>query len=277
LFDLKENEINACNAFIKILQKIKGVEYYIESWPEKENRNTQDVEVILAPKDKNGQSPKIAVEHTVVEAHEEQIAYVNQLYGIEKEIDQRCQGKLPIDSCFGLVAPPSLIVGMNKKNRGQFVEEISGWIPDVAKSLTTDQQSSRLYNEHEVSLWCVGSGSKLNGTVRMVSKRPEEAEKERQGRFRRAVEEKLPKLIKYKKKGYTTALLLEDVSFSHALPKDNWKDLIPNQYHSEFQLKIDYVVIFVSNEKKMIVGNVWKEESQLYKEILDNRRFSLRH
>ncbi|MHC4122704.1 MAG: hypothetical protein ACYSSI_03950 [Planctomycetota bacterium] len=274
---MKENEINACNAFIKILQKIKGVEYYIESWPEKENRNTQDVEVILAPKDKNGQSPKIAVEHTVVEAHEEQIAYVNQLYGIEKEIDQRCQGKLPIDSCFGLVAPPSLIVGMNKKNRGQFVEEISGWIPDVAKSLTTDQQSSRLYNEHEVSLWCVGSGSKLNGTVRMVSKRPEEAEKERQGRFRRAVEEKLPKLIKYKKKGYTTALLLEDVSFSHALPKDNWKDLIPNQYHSEFQLKIDYVVIFVSNEKKMIVGNVWKEESQLYKEILDNRRFSLRH
>ena len=61
----KENEINACNAFIEILRRIKGVENYPESWPEKENRNIPDVEVILAPKDKNGQLPKIAVEHTM--------------------------------------------------------------------------------------------------------------------------------------------------------------------------------------------------------------------
>ena len=76
----KENEINACNAFIEILQRIKGVEYYPERWPEKENRNIPDVEVILAPKDKNGQLPKIAVEHTIIEAHDKQIAYVNQSY-----------------------------------------------------------------------------------------------------------------------------------------------------------------------------------------------------
>ena len=106
--------------------------------------------------------------------------------------------------------------------------------------------------------------------------RPREADKERRDRFRRAIEEKLPKLIKYKKKGYATALLLEDVSFSHALPKDNWKDLIPDRYHLEFQSDIDYVVIFVSNEKKMIVGNVWKEGPQIYSEIPGNRRFSLR-
>jgi hypothetical protein len=272
----EENEINACNAFIEILKKIKGVEYDIESSPDEKNRSTQDVDFILISKNENDRFPKIAVEHTVVEAHEEQIAYVNQLCGIEKEIDQRCQGKLPIDHCFGLIAPPSLIVGMSKKNRDQFVEEMSGWIPDVAKSLTTDQQSSRLYNEQEVSLWCVGSCSELNGTVEMVSARPEKAEKERQERFRRAIEEKLPKLIKYKEKGFATAFLLEDVSFSHINSGDNLKELIPNQYHSEFQFKIDYVVIFVSNKKKMIVGNVWKEGSRLYAEIPDNRRFSFR-
>ena len=271
---MKKNEENACNAFIEILQKMKGVEYKQDIFPEKENRNTPDVEVILIPKDEYGQSPKIAVEHTIIEAHKEQIAYVHQLYGIEKEIDQRCQGKLPLDYCFDLIAPPSLIVGMNKKKRDQFVEEMSGWIPNVAKSLTTDQQSSRLYNEYEVSLWCVGSFSEVKGNIGMISTRPENAKKERQDRFRRAIEEKLPKLIKYKERGFATALLLEDVSFSHSNPGDNLKDLIPNQYQSEFQTQIDYVVIFVSNGKKMIVGNVWKEESQLYSEIPDYRRFS---
>ena len=271
---LKDNEKNACNAFIEILKKIKGITYEIVELPDEINRNTQDVDAILAPTDEDGQSPKIAVEHTTVEAHEEQIVYANQLSSIEKEIDQRCQGKLPIDHCFGLIAPPSLIVGMNKKNRKQFVEEMSAWIPDAAKTLTSNQWSSRLYNEHQVSLWCVGSCSELNGTVGMISARPEDAERERQDRFRRAIEEKLPKLITYQEKGFATALLLEDVSFSHSNPGDNFKDLIPNQYHSEFQSKIDYVVIFVSHEKKMIVGIVLKEESQLYSEIPDNRRFS---
>ena len=164
----------------------------------------------------------------------------------------------------------------SKKKRAEFVEKMISWIPCKAKTLTTRQESSESYNRHTVSLHCVGSCLELNGTVGMISERPEEAEKERQKEFHRAIEEKLPKLIKYKEKGYTTALLLEDISFSHCRPEDNWKDLIPNQYHSEFQLKIDYVVIFVSNKKKMIVGNVWKEGSQIYTEIPDNRRFSLR-
>ena len=272
----KKNEINACNAFIDILRKIKGVEYKIGSFPEKENRNVPDVEVILIPRDKEGQFPKIAVEHTIVEAHKEQIAYVNQSYDIVEKINLRCQGKLPTDRYFQIVIPPALIIDTSKKNRNQFVEEISDWIVDMAKTLNADQHSSKSYNGHEVWLICVGSFSELNGKIGRMPTRPQEAEKEKHDRFRRAIEEKLPKLIKYKEKGYSTALLLEDVSFSHSNPGDNLKDLIPNQYHSEFQLKIDYVVIFVSNEKKMIVGNVWKEESQLYAEIPDNRKFSFR-
>lgn len=273
----KENEINACNAFIEILQRIKGVEYYPERWPEKENRNIPDVEVILAPKDKNRQLPKIAVEHTIVEAHDKQVAYVNQSYDIVEKIKQRCQGKLPTNRWFQIVVPPALVIGTSKKSRDQFIEEMSNWIPGIAETLTTDDQwSSQLYNGHEVSLWCVGSCLELNGTIGRMPTRPKDAEKERRDRFRRAVEEKMPKLVKYNNKGYTTALLLEDISFSHARPNDDWKDLIPNQYHSEFRLKVDYVVIFVSNEKKMIVGNVWKEGPQIYTEIPDNRRFSLR-
>jgi hypothetical protein len=200
LNSVKKNEENACNALIKILEDIKGVTYKIVGRPEEKNRNTPEVDFILAPTGGNEQSPKIAVEHTIIEAHKEQLSYVNQLYGIEKEIDQRCQGRLPIDYCFNLSAPPSLIVGMNKKNRDQFVEEMSVWIPNVAKSLTTDQQSSRLYNEHEVSLRCVGSCSELNGTVGMISARPGNAKKERQNRFGRAVEENYQSSSSTKKK-----------------------------------------------------------------------------
>ena len=76
--------------------------------------------------------------------------------------------------------------------------------------------------------------------------------------------------------GFATAFLLEDISSVHCDSGDHWSDLTPNQYHLKFQLNIDYVVIFVSHEDKMIVGNVWKEKSQLYSEIPDNRRFSFR-
>jgi len=275
--ELRENEINACYAFIEILRRIKDVEYYPERWPEKENRNIPDVEVILAPKNKEWQLPKIAVEHTIVEAHDQQIAYFNQSYDVVEEINKRCQGKLPTNRWFQIVVPPAIITNTTKESRDRFIEEISNCIPDIARTLITDDQwSSKLYNGHEVLLICHNSLLELNGKIGRMPTRPKDAEKERRDRFRRAVKEKLPKLIKYKEKGFATALLLEDVSFSHALPKDDWKDLIPNQYHSEFQLKIDYVVIFVSNEKKMIVGNVWKEGSHIYTEIPDNRRFSLR-
>jgi len=266
----KENEENACNAFKDILKEIKGVTYKIDKRPDEENSNTPDVDFILASNIENDQYPNIAVEHTRIEAHEEQLKYVNQLRGIEKEIDQKCQGKLPIDYYFSLIAPPSLIAGMNKKNREKFVKEMFSWIPDVAKSLTRDQQFSRLYNEHEVSLWCIGSCSGINGTIRMIPSRPGDAKKERRERLHRAIKEKLPKLIKYKEKGLATALLLEDVSAVYINPKE---DMIPRQYSSEFRTKIDYVVILVSQKEKMFLGRVWKEKSQLYSEIPENRTF----
>ncbi|MGA2093153.1 MAG: hypothetical protein ABSH16_07080 [Sedimentisphaerales bacterium] len=273
---MKTNEINAITAFIEILRKIKGVEYKIGSFPEKENRNTQDVEVILVPKDKDVQSPKIAVEHTIVEAHEDQIAYVNQSYDLVMKINQKCQGKLPTNYHFQLVIPPALIVDTSNKSRDQFVEGISNWVLDIAETLNANQWSSQLYNGHKVSLGCDKSISELNGKIGRYTTGPKEADKERQDRFRRAIEEKLPKLIKYKEKGCSTALLLEDISGRHSNSGDNLKELIPDKYHSEFQSKIDYVVIFVSFEEEMIVGKVWKEGSQLYEEIPYNRRFSFR-
>ena len=269
----KKNETNACNAFIEIIEKLKGVKYKISSIPDEENGNTKDIDFILAPTDKKDQSPKIAVEHTTVERHEKQIDYVKQLGFIEKEIVQECQEKLPNNYFFQLIVPPSLAIGMNNKKRDKFITEMLSWIPNAAKSLTTDRQSSRLYNEHEVLLWCAGSSPEFNGTIGTMATDPEKPKKEKQDRFCRAIKDKLPKLIKYKDKGFVTALLLEDVGISHSNPGDNLDDLVPNQYRSDFQSKIDYVVIFVSNRDKMIVGLIWKEGTKIYHDIPENRRF----
>jgi hypothetical protein len=110
----------------------------------------------------------------------------------------------------------------------------------------------------------------------MISLRPYGAESERQDRFRRAIEDKFPKLVKYKEKGYVTALLLEDISLSYLNPGGNLKRLIPDQYHSEFHTKIDYVIIFFSYESKMFRGHIWKEESKIHSEIPYNRMFRFR-
>jgi hypothetical protein len=277
---MKENEKNACNDFIYILEQIKGVGYKIDSFPQEESRNTKEVEAILAPKDNDEQHPRIAVEHTIIEAHNNQILYVDQLCDIEKEINQKCHGKLPTGRFFVLIVPPSLILGMNKKNREQLVKEISCWILDVAKNLNTDQESSILYNNYTISLQCLMNPyPEPIGKVFTMRTEPEKAEEERLNRFRKSTEKKLPKLIKYKerKENFETALLLEDISFSYCSSRYSWIDLIPNEYRSNLKL-IDYIIVFISVEKKMSMGLVWKEKSHLYSkisEIPDNRRFPL--
>ena len=105
----RENEINAREAFIEILQSIKGVEYYPEERPENENRKTPDVDFVLATRDKNEQHHKIAVEHTIIEAHDKQKAYVNQSPNVVEGINQRCRGNLPTNRWFQIVIPPALI------------------------------------------------------------------------------------------------------------------------------------------------------------------------
>ena len=199
--DKKENEINACKAFIEILKKIKGVEYIKKCMPDKSNSKTKDVDFILAPKDEDCQSPRIAVEHTIIEAHENQIRYVNHLYDIVTEIDRRCQEKLPADHYFALTIPPSLVRG-TQEEINRLIGEMSDWVLDIAKTSTISQFDqfrkwvSLPYNEDEVSLTCGNPFSKLNIKVGMMPTIPKEPEKERQNRFRRAIEEKLPKLIK---------------------------------------------------------------------------------
>jgi len=269
----KVNEENACNAFIEILEKVTGVQYEKQSSPDEQNSTSPEIDYILISKD--DRSHKIAVEHTIVESFEGQIPYGRQSYDVVERINVQCQGMLPTDRYYFLAIPHPLNNSLRRRRKRRFVKEISLWVSDTAKTLTEDQWSSRIYDDQRVTLTCCGSHPEMNGNVHRIQERPSEGENLKRVRFRRAIKDKLPKLRKYKREGITTALLLEDISgaliFDH---QALWKAL-PTDHRRSIRRFVDYVIILVSNNQQMIVGNVWKEKTSLYSTIPHHRRFSL--
>jgi len=269
----KVNEENACSAFIEILKEITGREYEKECSPDEQNSKSPKPDFILISKD--GRSHRIAVEHTIIESFDRQITYVHDSYDVVKEISDQCQGKLPADCYYILTVPPALIKSLKRTWKKRFVEEMSSWITDVAKTLTTDQSSSLIYNDQKVTLICGYSHPEMNGNVIRIQEQPMEFKKLIRERFRRAIREKLPKLGKYKVKGITTSLLLEDISGALFDYQRRWKDLTIIQ-RLLIRILVDYLIMLVSSNQKMIAGKVWKEKRHLYSEIPHDRRFSFR-
>jgi hypothetical protein len=99
---------------------------------------------------------------------------------------------------------------------------------------------------------------------------PEEPENQKalqSNRLGRAISHGLLRLMKYKKPDFKTALLLEDVA-------GTLRGSTLRGYESLEE--IDYIVVFVSNEDRMITGNVWKERSVWHSSVPGNRRFGFR-
>lgn len=266
------NEENACNAFIQILKEINGVEYEIESSPDEHSGESSDVDYILISKD--GRSHRIAVEHTTVTAFDKQIYYGYKSYDVVEQINFQCKKKLPKDRYYQLLIPPPLNNPLKRKRKKQFVEEMASWISVIARTLTIDQWASRVYNSHKVTLICGGSHPEMNGNVGRALTQPEKVEELTREQFRRAIKEKLPKIIKYKFKGMTTSLLLEDISGIFFATKKRRRDLTIIQ-RLFIRIFMDYVIIFMSNNHRMVVGNVWKEKWHWYPTIPSHRKFTI--
>jgi hypothetical protein len=141
-------------------------------------------------------------------------------------------------------------------------------VETAPKLLRVDDFEHTEYGGHEITLRCGGDGAQMNGNVGRIPQQPENQKALQQDRLVRAVKDKIPKLTMYKKDGFKTALLLEDVAGT--LYRSTLKDC-------ENRLKeledVDYIVVFVSNADQMIVGNVLKEKSVWYSFVPFNRRF----
>jgi hypothetical protein len=264
----KLNEQNACDAFITILKSLTDIEYVYSGSPDEVNRSTPDIDFILvSSRDEND---KIAVEHTIVETFDEQIKYVKRSYDIVDLINAGCRKRLPGDRYYILAVPPAKMDSLEgKSSRKMFVSYLISWVVQTApKLLLVDSSEQTEYEGHMITLTCGGDGAQMNGNVGRIPQQPENQKALQHDRLGRAVRDKLPKLMKYKKPGFKTALLLEDVAGT--LSGSTLRGC-------EISLEeVDYIVVFVSNKDRMIIGNVWKERSVWYSFLPGNRRFCFR-
>jgi hypothetical protein len=74
----KKNEINACNALIRILERVAGIKYECESCPDEGATKGPEPDFIL--KSTRVGMRRMAVEHAVIQLFKEQIGYVRERY-----------------------------------------------------------------------------------------------------------------------------------------------------------------------------------------------------
>jgi hypothetical protein len=259
----RPNELDACAAFITILKSLTDMDYEVSASPDEENRSTPDIDFVLASS--NDENDKIAVEHTTVQSFEGQIKYVKRWCEIVCSVNAGCKERIPPDRYYFLAAPPEIVDSLVGESRVQFVSYFSSWVAKTAPTLLlVDSYMQTEYEVHKITLICSGDHERLNGNVWGIPEEPESQKALQSERLWRAVEDKLPKLMKYKKPGFKTALLLEDVAGTlRGSTLSSYEDLA----------EVDYIVVFVSNEDRMIIGNVWKEGSVWYSFVPGNKRF----
>lgn len=269
----KQNEHNACEAFITMLKALTGTKYMQSESPDEQNRETRDVDFLIVSN--SDESDMIAIEHTILESYEGQIGYVNRSYDIVGSINKDCKNKIPDDRYYFLSIPPELSDSLVGKNRVLFVSNISSWVSEEAQKLSIDSQTQIEYEKKIITLMCCGSDVQLNGNVWRAPQSPDNQELMQTKRLIRSIEDKLPKLRDYKERGFTTALLLEAIAFIPSTITQRSHGM-SSEIKNTIRRVVDYIIVFGSNEDRMIVGNVWKEKSIWHLSIPNDRRFSFR-
>ena len=269
----RSNEKNASEAFGFILRTLTGSPYIQIESPDATNSRTPDVDYIFGVP--QTRIRRVAAEHTIVETFEGQIRYVNIAFDLVREINLLCRGKLPNDRYLVMSIPDALINSLGRKQRKVLVQDMTTVLPTKCERLQVDNYTTIQYESHQIWLKCEGAGPELNGNVIHIQLTPPAVDQLKRRRLARALAEKLPQLIRYKFMFHSTALLLEDISGaigSIGPGSDSmsfWQKLI-------IRFFVDYIVVFASNEGRMIVGNVWKEGLTWHAIVPYPRRFHLK-
>ncbi|RPI78104.1 MAG: hypothetical protein EHM45_06675 [Desulfobacteraceae bacterium] len=269
----KPNEQSACEAFLVILNALTGLKYIKIESPDEQNRRTPDVDFLL--KSINDESDMIAVEHTILESYNGQIGYVKGSYDIVDSINAVCKNTIPNDRYYFLAIPPVKGDSLVGKNRIRFVSSLSSWVTETAQKLSIDNHAQIEYEGQKITLMCCGDDVQLNGNVWRASQSPEKQEILQTQRLCRAIGDKLPKLEAYKQRSFKTALLLEDIANIPSTITQRAHGMNSEERDSIEDI-IDYIVVFASNNGRMIVGDVWKEPTIWHVSIPDNRKFNFR-
>jgi hypothetical protein len=263
------NEFNAVDALIGIVPFLLGSAYSRGDSPDELDSQQKEIDFVLVPIEPG--FPKLAVEHTVVEAYQGQRTYLLKSYEIVQKIDSECQGKLPNDRFFGLVLPPELVDHLRRKELDGFIAAIASWVAAATQSTKIDDYTETEYGEYRIFLMCSGSDPKHNGHVGRMPGGPKDQKDKASLSLLRALQHGTGKFAKYRQQGYQTILALEDVS--GAIHPSALVALRDDPASRNLVDASDYVVEFASNDDRMIVGNVWKAGETLYDPPPYNLRF----
>jgi hypothetical protein len=266
----KANEISATEAFALVLSSINKLSYHLIDSPDERNRESSDIDCVHAVDSETKR--KVAAEHTIVESFEGQLAYVNQSFDIAAEININCQGSIPAEFYYFLAIPDDLVASLDRPRRIDFVKQISPIIAKECAHLQIDGYSKIPFLEYEIWLMCRGSHPEMNGKLYRIPKAPNEGDTLQRQRLARSIAAKLPNLRKYRLKGYSTALLLEDISGGLSNIGIHGQS-IRLVHRLSIRLFVDYIVVFASHNQRMIVGNVWKEKRHWYANVPYERKF----
>lgn len=248
-----------------------GVRYEYEKSPDDGSNEGPEVDFILRSTCDGAR--RIAVEHTVIESFKGQKDYVIWSHDIVEKINNRCRGKIPSDRYYFLGLPDMLVSSLNsKKRRMAFVDSWAPWIAQHAWQLKIGQSLSCTYQDHETTLTCEGTYSSLDGNVGRMPQQPSDLIALQKDRFDIAIQHAIKKLWKYKFKleRFTTVLLLEDIA---GFKYEQVRKQLTFFEKGLIYLFVNYIVVLASNDGRMIVGNVWKENYRWYSFIPYNRRF----
>jgi hypothetical protein len=272
----KRNEINACNALIRILERVAGAKYECQSSPDEGESKGKEPDFIL--NSTHVGMKRMAVEHTVIPLFKKQYNYLISSYERAEEINSLCQGKIPADRYYYITAPDALINSLtDNKRQKAFDENLAHWIAEQAPQLQIDDEPKQhTYECYEITLTCGGTHPEWNGKVGRMPECPIDVTTLQKEAFDRAIDHGLQKLIKYKRnpsESFKTVLLLEDV---FGFQRTRITEGLTSSQKAAIEASIDYIVVLASHKDEMVAGYVWKENETWHGFIPGDRRFSLR-
>ena len=236
--DIPNNEGMACDAVLKHLEKWTGETHTEIRHPETDGIGPS-VELRLQLGNQN-----YAVEHTRVEAFDNQIKAGISIREIDKYTKEQFTDPLPGPAYYELQVPMDVCLPEKRKDRERALSTLSKWIQESADRMqgrNTDLYTvpirSEVWHEDCVTGTPLGNSYEINlrrsalwppafhtagrepGTIVLWYNYPDEDERNHRHfkRLQRAFDKKCPKLQRCKVEGAGTVLILEAVDSIHTL------------------------------------------------------------
>lgn len=260
---MDNDEKRVVDSIIAIINYRNNEKYHIVSEPDELNRETEDVECILKSGDK-----RIAIEHTRSESFINQTSMAMALKNIRENLEHELDGKLPGDKLYTLVMPVDLTRKLPKKKQKVVIDEIKEWIMKETLKMKERDHITRRFEDNNLTFFLSSrkSSLNLNGKLHTHLYVEDLSEDERKKRMKKAFEDKLPKLNKYKKNQFTTILAIEDIDIALSnLPF--FEDSI-HELRDEFnEILPDCIYYFSTHNNKIMDAWLIKEGNKFTNDI----------